>query len=248
VTSPSAGLLTEDQVAEFEERGFVTLRELTTADEVVSLQRTYDELFDPATEIEPSDRVQLAGDRALPQILNPDRYAPQLRDTVALQQATEVARRLLGPQAELMGMHAIRKPAWSGAETPWHQDEAYWDPSFEHRAISCWVPLQPVTVVNGCLHFVPGSHLDELREHELTAPEVAEGLQVTDQAAVTGAVACPLPAGGASVHAGRTLHYAGPNHTDEPRRALVMAFRTPPVWRGKRSVPWQPGSWYDDPG
>jgi ectoine hydroxylase-related dioxygenase (phytanoyl-CoA dioxygenase family) len=239
-----SGPLARGEVEEFEERGFLAVPELTTAAEVTGLQRVYDRLFDPAAEIDPADRVELAGASTLPQVLNPDRYAPELRATVALERATALARQLLGPEAELMGMHAIRKPARSGAPTPWHQDEAYWDPSYEHHVISCWVPLQPATLDNGCLRFVPGSHRAELREHELTAPEVAESLQVSDQAAVTGAVACPLPAGGATVHAGRTLHSAGGNHTGEARRALVMAFRTVPLWRGSRTLPWQPRSWY----
>jgi hypothetical protein len=35
----------------------------------------------------------------------------------------------------------------------------------------------------------------------------------------------PLKAGGCTIHAGRTLHYAGPNLTDEPRRAYIVNYR-----------------------
>jgi ectoine hydroxylase-related dioxygenase (phytanoyl-CoA dioxygenase family) len=231
--------------ARFADQGYLVVRDLTTEDEVRGLRDVYDRLFDPAAEIAPEDRVELAGGATgmLPQILNPDRYAPELRDSAAFRGATAVAEALLGPETQLMGLHAIRKPPRSGAPTPWHQDEAYWDPSYEHHAVSVWIPLQPATLANGCLSFVPGSHLEELREHELTAPDCAEGLQAVDQV-VTGGVACELHAGDATVHGGRTLHSAGPNTTDEPRRALVVAFRTPPVWLEQRSVPWQPERWY----
>lgn len=231
--------------ARFAEQGYGVVRGLTTEAEVLGLQAVYDRLFDPETEIAAEDRIELAGGATgmLPQILNPDRYAPELRETAAFRNATAVAQELLGPEAELMGLHAIRKPPRSGAPTPWHQDEAYWDPSYEHRAISIWIPLQPATRANGCLSFVPGSHREDLREHELTAPDCAEGLQAVDQV-VTDGVACELHAGDATVHAERTLHSAGPNTTDEPRRALVVAFRTQPVWIEQRSVPWQPERWY----
>ena len=179
----------------------------------------------------------------LPQILNPDRYAPELRETAAFRNAELAARALLGPNAELMGLHAIRKPPRSGAPTPWHQDEAYWDPSYRHRAISIWIPLQPATVANGCLTFLSGSHRNGLRDHELTSPGSAEGLQAVDQH-VQGGIACELRAGDATVHDGRTLHAAGPNSTGEPRRALVVVFRTPPVWVEHRIAPWQPADWY----
>jgi hypothetical protein len=42
------------------------------------------------------------------------------------------------------------------------------------------------------------------------------------------AVACPVSAGGATIHHGRTLHYAGPNGSDAPRYAYILAFEVPP--------------------
>jgi ectoine hydroxylase-related dioxygenase (phytanoyl-CoA dioxygenase family) len=245
----TAGSLSVEDLGRFDVQGFLVLRGLTTEADVVGLQAVYDRLFDPATPILEEDRVELAGGATgtLPQILNPDRYAPDLRATAAFRNAELAARALLGPEAELMGLHAIRKPPRSGAPTPWHQDEAYWDPSYRHRAISVWIPLQPATLTNGCLSFLPGSHRNGLRDHELTAPGSAEGLQAVDQG-VPGGVACEQQAGDATVHDGRTLHAAGPNSTDEPRRALVVAFRTPPVWVEARTAPWQPDTWYGSTG
>jgi ectoine hydroxylase-related dioxygenase (phytanoyl-CoA dioxygenase family) len=235
-----------DDLARFEAQGYLVLRGLTTEKEVVGLQSIYDRLFDPATTIVEEDRVELAGGAAgmLPQILNPDRYAPELRESPAFRNAEQAARSLLGPKAELMGLHAIRKPPRSGAPTPWHQDEAYWDPSYRHRAVSIWIPLQKATAANGCLSFLPGSHRDGLRDHELTAPGCADGLQAVNQHVIDG-VTCELNAGDATVHDGRTLHSAGPNSTDGPRRALVIAFRTPPIWIQQRTLPWQPSDWSD---
>jgi len=245
----AAAVLTAEQVVDYRRDGFVSVDALTSAAEVVALQGIYDRLFEPGAVIDEQDRIELAGDRdaerTLPQILNPDRYAPELRETAAYRNAKALAGQLLADDAEAMGMHAIRKPPRSGAPTPWHQDEAYWDPRYEHRALSIWMPLQPATLDNGCMHFVPGSHHEDVRVHELINPDSADGLQVPDQDGVEGGVACPLAPGGATVHAGRTLHYAGPNRTDEPRRALIMAFRAPPRWIGEiREFPWQPAAWY----
>ena len=41
------------------------------------------------------------------------------------------------------------------------------------------------------------------------------------------AVVCPLPAGGCTVHHNRTMHYAGPNTSDQPRRAYILGFGMP---------------------
>ena len=234
-------------VEEFHRDGFLRLEELTTREEVIALQAVYDRLFDPDSKIAARDRLELAGDAGgpvvLPQIMNPDHYEPQLRDTAAYAHAYALAKALIGEDAAPAGMHAIRKPPRSGAETPWHQDEAYWNPGMEHLAISVWMPLQPATLENGCMQFVPGSHHLGVVPHRLINPD-AHGLVVDDLEAVPDSVACPLPPGGATVHLSRTLHYAGPNQTDEPRRALIMAFACPPKpLATPREFPWQRPEW-----
>ena len=40
-------------------------------------------------------------------------------------------------------------------------------------------------------------------------------------------VGCPMPAGGATFHVMRTMHYSGPNSTAEPRRAFILKFAVP---------------------
>ena len=58
------------------------------------------------------------------------------------------------------------KPAGTGARTPWHQDEAYWDPEWQYQNASIWMPLQVATVENGCMHYIPGTHKLGLVKHK----------------------------------------------------------------------------------
>ena len=61
------------------------------------------------------------------------------------------------------------------------------------------------------------------------------GLEVDNPGArAAGGAACPIPAGGATVHHSRTLHYTGPNRSDGPRRAYILTFGTP---RKPRATP-----------
>ncbi|MCW2837692.1 MAG: phytanoyl-CoA dioxygenase [Marmoricola sp.] len=175
--------------------------------------------------------------------MNPHHYAPQLLLTTAYRNAVRLAAQLLGDRVTFEGMHAIRNPARSGAATPWHQDQAYWDPHFEHFGITVWAPLQPATLENGCMQFVPRSHHLGVQPHELISPD-SHGLRLTAMDAVKAVVACPLPAGGATVHFCRTLHYTGPNTTTGPRRALIVDFKAPPVPLPEpRSMPWRRPEW-----
>lgn len=240
-------VLTEEQVAAFARDGFIRVERLVDADEIASWREGYDELFARSEGFADHDRIDLApaGERAvLPQIVNPERYLPRLVEGGAYRDALAVARQLLGDDAVPMGNHAINKPGGDGAPTPWHQDEAYWDRRFDHDAISIWIPLQDVAEANGCMVFVPGSHRGDVLPHRLIHPD-SHGLQLVDGDEPAGAVACPLPAGGATVHAGRTLHCAGPNRTAEPRRAVVFAFARPTTPRAEpHHYPWQRPEWY----
>lgn len=248
--------LTDDQIAFFQRKGYLTIPAITTAEEVAQLRSVYDHLFAIKAGREEGNHLDLSSTDeddqtpALPQILNPAKYAPELLNTVFRANALVIARQLLGPEADFGGEHAIMKPAHTGVETPWHQDEAYWAPELEHNALSIWIPLQEATLENGCMQFIPGSHSEEVLPHHSIGndPRVV-GLEVDGaEALVAKAVACPIPAGGATVHHCRTLHYTGPNRSNGPRRAYILGFGTPArpravsrnfYWLAQQQTKWQ---------
>jgi ectoine hydroxylase-related dioxygenase (phytanoyl-CoA dioxygenase family) len=90
------------------------------------------------------------------------------------------------------------------------------------------MPLQEATLENGCMQFAPGSHsLGVQPHHHIGNDPQVHGLEI-DQVDLSQVAACPLPAGGATIHGSRTLHYTGPNWSDQPRRAYILAFSAPP--------------------
>jgi len=215
------------------------------------MRQSYDRMFASKAGREQGDQFDLGGDDAddkeavLPQILGPDRFAPEFKTTLLTANVRHIADQLLGKEASGGGAHAILKPAHHGAVTPWHQDIAYWNPGYEYDGrINVWIPLQDVNEDNGCMHFVPGSHkLDVLHHQSIGNNPRVHGLEVKPSAEfdklLEKAVACPIAAGCATMHLPRTLHYAGPNRTDAPRRAYIMAYVLPPVLLEKpRQFPW----------
>ncbi len=221
--------LDDEQINFYRENGYLVIDQLTEPDEVMRIREVYDRLFEARVGRETGDQFDLAGDdeegktAKLPQILNPSKYAPELKDTLAWANARVVMEQLLGGELSGQGDHAILKPARYGSPTPWHQDEAYWDPGYDHFSLSVWMPLQDVDAASGCMHFVPGSHRMEVAPHRPIGndPRV-HGLEVDADLDLSGAVAAPLRAGGCTIHHQRTLHYAPANHTDVPRRAWIM--------------------------
>ncbi|WP_332606406.1 phytanoyl-CoA dioxygenase family protein, partial [Acinetobacter sp. ESBL14] len=100
-----------------------------------------------------------------PSLHDPRHYAPGLLKTTYHERTLDLARQLLGEEAALYGEHALLKPGPFGPETPWHQDEAFRSPDFVYNELSIWLALQPATVENGCMQFIPGSNKWDVLEH-----------------------------------------------------------------------------------
>jgi ectoine hydroxylase-related dioxygenase (phytanoyl-CoA dioxygenase family) len=237
--------LTQEQIEFYHREGYLVLQSITTPEELVRLRKIYDHLFETRAGRETGNQFDLGGtdeegkEAKLPQILGPSRYAPELREGLFFANANSISKQLLGPECNFGGDHAILKPARIGAPTPWHQDEAYWGPDYNYNSFSLWFPLQPATMENGCMWFVPKSHqLEIFPHHSINHDPRVHGLEV-EGADTSTAVACPIPAGGCTIHHNRTLHYAGPNVSDIPRRAYILGYGTAGIKRiDNRRFPW----------
>lgn len=238
--------LSFDQVRRFHNSGFLAVCEPVLGDsELRGLRGLYDRMFAERAGRADGNQFDLAGTdeegkpALLSQILHPQRYFPELHGPY-VETIDGIARQLLGDDVKTEIFHAILKPAGIGAPTPWHQDEAYWKPDRQYRSISIWIPLQEATEENGCIWFNDGSHEWEVLEHQSIGndPRV-HGLELVDTTGIRNPVMCPLPAGGCTIHRNRTAHYAGPNQTRVPRRALVLSATLPdrPYPRTRR-FPW----------
>jgi ectoine hydroxylase-related dioxygenase (phytanoyl-CoA dioxygenase family) len=124
--------------------------------------------------------------------------------------------------------------------TPWHQDAAFRDPRFEYKEVAIWVPLQDVDVRSACLQFLPDSHKNQVLQHTWANNDPSsQALQCIGSFDRTSAVACPLPAGGCTIHHPRTLHCARANLSNVRRLAYIMTFGIAPMpAKQYRAFPW----------
>ena len=235
--------ISDEQVAFFKENGYLQLDRVTTDAEVEWLRDLYDQIFirKEGVYFDLAGRLGHQGRDDLPQVLTPEQSYKDLYNTVYVRNTRRIARRLLGvgEDFELKPFgHMILKPAHHGSETPWHQDEAYWPTGYRYEGLSVWMPLDDATVENGCMQFVPGTHNYRVVEHRhINDDPTIHGL-VTDRVDPAGAVACPIPAGAATVHHCRILHYTGANHTGNQRRAYIQSFTAPMETIEEAPRPW----------
>lgn len=227
-------------VARFARDGFLTLGPVTNAVELEWLGRFYDVVFAERIAGVTGGYLDLTAaygstaDARLPQVLLPELVLPELTRTNFVRNAAAVGARLFDVAIDrvTVACHLISKPARTGAETPWHQDEAYWDPAFDHRAVSVWMPLEDADAASGCLSFLSGSHQGEVVAHRhIGDDDQIHGL-VAPGVDGAGAITCPVSAGSATAHDRRTLHASGPNTTARDRRACIAVVQTEPSRRG----------------
>jgi hypothetical protein len=220
--------------AAFPINGFMALSRITSNEDVDFIRATLLRLF--AQQVGRAEGMlfdfagtdEEGGPARLPQILEPRNFVPELVKTEFFRNAEQLAKRLLGPQARFVADHTLLKPARDGAETPWHQDDAYLPGDVDRARISIWMPLQRVNEENGCLGYIAGSHKWDVLPHRwISGDGRIPALECHTGFDPSRVVLCPLPAGGCTAHLNRTLHWAGPNRSDVPRLAYVLVFGLP---------------------
>jgi ectoine hydroxylase-related dioxygenase (phytanoyl-CoA dioxygenase family) len=229
--------LSADTKAEFWERGFTKVDKITSDEEIDWLRDVYDALFeggagafvvkDVMTRIDQQRGVRVS------QIIRPENYLPQLKETQFWKNSRRLAAEILDLPLEAMDGwgHMVRKAPRDDESIPYHQDEAFWDPSFDYKSLGVWMPLDPATVETGCMSLVPGSHKKGIVTHKFGLGDPAVTYIEAADPPAERAVLHPIPIGGASFHHCRTIHGSGPNVSDKPRRAYINEWQAKPAQR-----------------
>jgi hypothetical protein len=146
----------------------------------------------------------------------------------------DLARSLLGVTPVLFQDHLVSKTPGTVDAVKWHQDYSYW-PLDSPKGLTMWVALDDATLDNGCLHYLPGSHLQGERQ---PADFVAGALVGTTAELpplvvdASAAVAVPVAAGSVLAHDPLVLHLSLGNSTAVARRAWSISWvREDAMWQ-----------------
>ena len=220
--------LTSAQISSYRENGFLVIEEFLSRDEL--------DIWRAAVE----EAVSLRDDNRLP--AGSYQISRKVEDDVVFQQrinlwmdhdgvrALMLDGRLGKMAADLEGVDGIRiwhdqaliKLPWASA-TAWHQDNPKWSFKSEH-ATTIWVALDDVTIQNGCLFFMPGSHKRRLDDYPADGNNVKALFDAYPELGRMEPFPAVMPAGGCSFHNGLMVHAAGVNMTPNPRRAFTCAY------------------------
>lgn len=125
----------------------------------------------------------------------------------------------------------LYKPPQSGQDgcVGWHRDMQYWK-CWRGTLLTITVALSPLSLTNGAVSFVRGSHRwQELDEHgNAYRQDLSAHRDVVEKMFGQPWEEQPLEAqaGALSVHHAQTIHGSGPNTEHDPRRSIAINLRT----------------------
>jgi ectoine hydroxylase-related dioxygenase (phytanoyl-CoA dioxygenase family) len=214
-------ILSADELRHYKEKGYVFPKYRLPAPLLDRLRKGIDRLLAAYTDVAQED---LANPHMIPPTegahLNPfmetARHAPIL----------DMVEQVLGPDVVLWISRVLCKPPRNGREVPWHQDGEYW-PMRPLATCSVWIAIDPVSTVNGCMRFIPGSHKRQelYRHHQADRENLVLNLELDrDQFDESAAVNVELEPGEMSLHDVRMIHGSLANTSGQRRAALILRY------------------------
>ena len=222
--------LTDEQVSSFHENGYLSGVRLLDDAQVDALRAELKELADsshPGHELfyEYHSNESSDPDTVLFHALGAWRIAPGFHDLLWNPAFTIPASQLLGGSVRFWHDQLFCKPAHHGGLVAWHQDYSYWTRTQPLAHLTCWIGLDDATRENGCLQYIPGSHLwPDLPITGLAGDMDAINAVLNDEQReqFRNPVVVELKEGEASFHHPRLVHGSYANRSDRSRRATVI--------------------------
>ena len=227
--------ISNEQVAFYNENGYIIIEDFLDADELEywrsSVMKAVD---DRKGQKMPGKSVKVGEDDGIN--IDADYFKNVFDQLLNLWQTNDSVKQLMFDEgigkmaADLSGSDGIRiwhdqaliKRPWANP-TSWHLDTPFWSFS-DRRALSIWVALDDVTLHNGCMFFIPGSHKESRFESPYIGKNMGDIFDFYPQFKSSRSVPAVMKAGSCSFHNGLTIHGAHPNMTAGFRRAMTCAY------------------------
>ena len=217
-------ILTDEQIRQFEEDGYVTLRGLVDIADVETILQIAGD--DPQLAADTKANNNFEGE-GLGTVLA---YRPYLSDNIY--SAIARSKRVVEPMEQLLDgeifhyYHLITQKNPNTGGWQYHQDYGYHYKQFLYPAYaSCMLALHPATRQNGCLKVIKRSiHLGRI-DHQSSGSQLISDPERT--ALVSDhleEVHCELDPGDVLYFHSNTLHASDPNLSPNPRWAMILSY------------------------
>ncbi len=234
-------MLTDTQIEQYREKGYVGVEEILSEEEVGSLRRVTDDFVEQSRVLSESNEVfdlepgHTPEEPRLRRLKSPINAHEVYAQTIRHDKILDIVSQLIGPAVRTNGNKLNMKSGGFGSPVEWHQDWAFY-PHTNDDLLAVGVCLDDMNEENGCLLVVPGSHKGPIFDHHQDGCFAGA---VTESDFDDGkAEKVELKAGGISIHHARALHGSLPNTSPNPRRLLLFQYCSGDSWP-LTSVDWE---------
>lgn len=211
----------------FDRAGYVCIPQFFSPDEVEDLRREIERYVADVVPYAPAGDVyyEVPGQPdTIKQLVRMNRHDAYFAQLIRDNRFVKLAELLLDSPVIDKNMQWFNKPVGNSRATPPHQDGYYFmlEPN---SALTMWLALDEVTEENGCVRYLPGSHLCGLRAHERTdTPGFSQAISDYDNEEQNREQAMPARPGDLLIHHSLTIHRAEANTSARHRRALGIIY------------------------
>jgi ectoine hydroxylase-related dioxygenase (phytanoyl-CoA dioxygenase family) len=228
-------MLTQAQIAEYNEIGAIVVPDVLTPAEVQNLRAVTDGFVERArgltghTEIYDLEDSHSAENPRVRRIKAAHKHHEAYAALTRHPRIIAVLQDLWGSHIRFDTAKLNMKCAGFGAPVEWHQDWAFY-PHTNDDLAAVGVMFDDMAMENGPLMIIPGSHRGPIFDHH--ADGVFCGAMDPNNRDVDYAKAIPLTgkAGSITVHHVRAVHGSAPNLSASDRRLLLFQFRSADAW------------------
>lgn len=241
-----ASVVSNAQLAEYREKGFIVVEDIFSADDLKQMDDALNGLIAEARDLTEHTNVIDLEPTHTPErprvrrIKEPFLNHPVFNEMAKRPKLVAALTALIGPNLRMHGSKINLKSAEYGSPVEWHQDWAFY-PHTNDDVLAVGVMLDDMTDDNGPLLCIPGSHTGPTYDHHQDGhfvgaidPE-ASGIDFSTAEKITG------KAGSCSFHHVRMMHGSGQNTSGKDRRLLLFQVAAADAWdiRGMDRI----GSW-----
>ncbi len=228
-------MLTKEQKDFYESNGYLLVENVVTPYQLTRMLEITNRLIEASREVtESNDVYDLDANHGphtprLTRIKVPHKRDPFFWEVLRNSAMTEVLGDLLGPDTNLLTSKLNTKAPGGGRAVEWHQDWAFYPHTNDHL-LAFGLMLEDVTLENGPLMVIPGSHKGPILSHHMNGV-FAGAIDPDDRLFERHrAVTLTGKAGSMTVHHVRTLHGSGPNVSNRARKLLFYEIAAAHAW------------------
>lgn len=211
-------VLTDEQVASYEDNGFLSPFTLCSAEEAAALRDRFEDMERTLGE-EPQKRFRVKAHLPF----------PWLCDLIGHPKLLDAVEDLIGPDILCWGSSFFTKKANDPRFISWHTDTFYYsfDPA---ETLTAWFSFNDSTPESGCVRYIPGSHKMQTIHDFFPDPDNLAGQgQTARDVDESRAVEAVLRAGQVVFHHESVVHGSQPNKADHPRVGYSIHYCAPHV-------------------